>query len=524
MENHTESFFREATLRICSSLDIATAMGRCFEYLKEYIPINGLGIQVYEPNTNTSRNLITINKGHVENMEQIIPIPKSAWQVSKEKWPRLPEITITSAKGPFGPNVIRRAFQFPWKDFSCMVVMLELDNERLGVLGLYTPIKNQYSKEHVDFVKMLIKPFTIAVSNYLRYQEVIRLKDMLADDNRFLRQEVLGISEQEIIGHENGLKQTMQLVRLISTLDTQVLLLGETGVGKEVIANAIHFSSSRKEGPFIKVNCGAMPEGLLDSELFGHEKGAFTGATSQKRGRFERANGGTIFLDEIGEMSALAQVRLLRVLQENEIERVGGTRSIKVDVRIIVATHRTPEEMVKAGTFREDLLFRINTFPIWIPPLRERKEDIPLLVDHFLKIKSGQFQIVPVPEISPNTLDKIISHHWPGNVRELENAVARALIHFRGLGKGSELTFEDFGTSAIPTLPKITGPSPGNMEKPLSLKELNRQHIVNVLSMTQGKIFGPGGAAEMLDINPNTLRTRMRKLGIRLNLRKVEKI
>jgi transcriptional regulator with GAF, ATPase, and Fis domain len=514
MDIHTESFFREATLRVCGSLNIEEAMGRCFVYLKEFIPMFGMGIQIYESDTNTARNLVSINNGHAERTEQIIPMPKGAWQRSKAMWPRLPEVTIASAEGPFDPNVIRLAWQFPWKEFSCMILRLELDSERLGILGLYTHKKHQYTEKHAGLLKMLHEPFAIATSNYLRYQEVIRLKNMLADDNQFLRKEVLGISDQEIIGHDNGLRPVMQMVRLISTLDTPVLLMGETGVGKEVIANAIHYSSLRKDSPFIKVNCGAIPEGLLDSELFGHEKGSFTGAISQKRGRFERAHGGTIFLDEIGELSAPAQVRLLRVLQEKEIERVGGTRTIKVDARIIAATHRNPEDMVKTGRFREDLMFRINTFPIWIPPLRERKEDIPLLTDYFFKQKAKQLQISPIPILPPKILKKLISLHWPGNVRELENAVERALIKFRGHGNTTAITFEDFGTTAKETLHPSPDRPPQPVGVPLKLEDLTRRHINRVLDMTHGKIFGTGGAAEILDINPSTLRSKMRKLGI----------
>ena len=213
---------------------------------------------------------------------------------------------------------------------------------------------------------------------------------MLADDNRYLYDELRSVSGDEIIGSDFGLKTVMEMVRQVAPLDSPVLLLGETGTGKEVIANAIHYSSPRKDGPFIKVNCGAIPETLLDSELFGHEKGAFTGAISQKRGRFERADKGTIFLDEIGELPLQAQVRLLSVLQTREIERVGGTSPIPVDIRIISATHRDLEEMIASRRFREDLWFRLNVFPITIPPLRQRREDIPALLHHLMERKSRE--------------------------------------------------------------------------------------------------------------------------------------
>ncbi len=220
---------------------------------------------------------------------------------------------------------------------------------------------------------------------------------MLADDNRYLHRELFRLAGDEIVGADFGLKGAMEMVRQVASLNSPVLLLGETGVGKDVIANAIHYSSPRKDGPFVKVNCGAIPETLLDSELFGHEKGAFTGALSQRRGRFERANKGTIFLDEIGELPSQAQVRMLRVLQYKEIERVGGTNPISVDIRLIAATNRDLEEMVRAKQFREDLWFRLNVFPIRIPPLRERREDIPALVRHFIERKSRELRLSALP-------------------------------------------------------------------------------------------------------------------------------
>jgi transcriptional regulator with GAF, ATPase, and Fis domain len=247
---------------------------------------------------------------------------------------------------------------------------------------------------------LLNEPFSIALSNFLRFEEVLKLKEMLADDNRFLHQELRSGSGENIIGRDFGLRAVMDMVQRVAPMDSPVLLLGETGSGKEVIANAIHQSSGRREGPFIKVNCGAIPETLVDSELFGHEKGAFTGAISQKRGRFERAHKGTLFLDEIGELRPSIQVKLLRVLQNHEIERVGGSKAIPVDIRIIAATHRDLEQMVSMGEFREDLFYRINVFPISIPPLRERKMDIPALVQHIVERKARIMALPDVPTLA----------------------------------------------------------------------------------------------------------------------------
>jgi transcriptional regulator with GAF, ATPase, and Fis domain len=332
---------------------------------------------------------------------------------------------------------------------------------------------------------------------------------MLADDNRYLFSELRSVSGDEIIGSDFGLKTVIEMVQQVAHLDSPVLLLGETGTGKEVIANAIHYSSPRRDGPFIKVNCGAIPETLLDSELFGHEKGAFTGAISQKRGRFERANKGTIFLDEIGELPAQAQVRLLRVLQTKEIERVGGTTSIPVDVRIISATNRNLQEMIHSGRFREDLWFRLNVFPIMIPPLRQRRGDIRSLVHHFVDRKSKELKLAERPVLAPGAIDRLVAYDWPGNVRELENVIERALIQHRG-GALSFETLLPVSHSGDRTPIQDSG---RNRDLP-PLDEMTVQHIRQALEMTGGKINGPGGAAQILGIHPNTLRNRMNRLGI----------
>jgi transcriptional regulator with PAS, ATPase and Fis domain len=298
----------------------------------------------------------------------------------------------------------------------------------------------------------------------------------------------------------------MQQVRQVAKTESPVLLTGETGVGKDVIANAIHHSSSRSDGPFISINCGAIPDTLIDSELFGHEKGAFTGALAQKRGRFERANTGTIFLDEIGELPLQAQVRLLRVLQSKEIERVGGVKIIPLDIRIIAATNRDLEEMIQQQQFREDLWFRLNVFPIRIPPLRERKSDIPALLQHFITLKSKELKLPAIPTLSPGVIDVLMDYHWPGNIREFGNVIERALI----LQPTGSLSFEYLNLSAKAGIPKYSEHTVATD----NLDEAMSQHIRRVLAKTDGKIHGKGGAAELLGIHANTLRNRMNKLGI----------
>ena len=259
-------------------------------------------------------------------------------------------------------------------------------------------------------------------------------------------------------------------------------------------------------GPLIKVNCGAIPETLIDSELFGHEKGAFTGALSQKRGRFERANGGTIFLDEVAELPPQAQIRLLRVIQEKEIERVGGTGPVKIDIRVISATHRYPARLLEDGSFREDLYYRLGVFPINIPPLRYRKEDIPSLVEHFIREKSKEMGIPFPAKMAPGTMDRLIKYDWPGNVREVSNAVERALIQ----SDGQRLVFDDIPGHTF----RHVSVASAQQEENLRLEEIEARHIRYVMGLTKGRIEGKEGAADILGMNPGTLRHRMRKLSI----------
>jgi len=281
-------------------------------------------------------------------------------------------------------------------------------------------------------------------------------------------------------------------------------------VGKEVIANLIHDTSLRKGGPFIKINCGAIPETLVDSELFGHEKGAFTGAFAQKRGRFERAHKGAILLDEVGELPFSAQVRMLRVLQTKEIERVGGSTAIPVDVRIMSATHRNLEDMVSTGKFREDLWFRLNVFPIMIPPLRQRKEDIPDLVRYFVERKSKELKVKVARSFAPRDIKRLMEYHWPGNVRELANVVERALIQNMGVND-DHLTLGHFAVQQKLSGVKASYDTNRQIKK---LDEAIASYIQEALDETKGKIYGSGGAAELLGVNPSTLRTKMNKLGI----------
>jgi transcriptional regulator with GAF, ATPase, and Fis domain len=496
-------FFRKATIQICSSLDIETAMRRSIQFLNDFIPVDMMFLHLYERDLGAMRTIAVATASQGRKLDHLTPLPKEVRTRVEERHPHVMILNQPELE-PLTKTMIQSLGK---PDCSILLLHLDVEGKRLGALSIIAEGKNRFTEEHARLVSFLNEPFAIAFSNTLKHEEVLRLKDLLADDNRYLHRELLHLSGDEIVGADFGLKGAMEMVRQVAPLNSPVLLLGETGVGKDVIANAIHYSSLRKDGPFVKVNCGAIPETLLDSELFGHEKGAFTGALSQRRGRFERADRGTLFLDEIAELPAQAQVRMLRVLQYKEVERVGGTNSVTVDIRLIAATNRDLEEMVRAKQFRADLWFRLNVFPIHIPPLRERKEDIPALLRHFLERKSRELKLSASPPLARGVIDRLMAYPWPGNVRELENVVERALI----LSKGKPLTFDD-----------ITGKKSDDkiknafaaQDEPLKLDEVMSWHIRRVLEMTRGKVHGQGGAAEVLGINPSTLRNRMNQLRI----------
>jgi PAS domain S-box-containing protein len=324
----------------------------------------------------------------------------------------------------------------------------------------------------------------------------------LQQQNLYLQEEIKDVHNfEEIIGRSPALVTVLDKVRSVAPTDASVLVFGDTGTGKELVARAIHFASRRRDRPLIKVNCAALPAGLVESELFGHEKGAFTGALARRLGRFELAHGGTLFLDEVGDIPPEAQAKLLRVLQEREVERVGGSGPFQVDVRVIAATNRDLARAVREKTFREDLYYRLNVFPISLPPLRERREDLPLLV-HFLLTRFTARVGKHLDGVSPATMQRLLAYPWPGNVRELENVLERAVI----LAAGPVLEID------ADTLAPSGQALPAKQTQ--SLEEVERGHIQAVLDRTGGVIDGPRGAAKILDLHPNTLRSRMKKLGI----------
>lgn len=532
---NADRFYKEATLRICGTLDSKTALERAFDYIGSILPVDVMSIVHREWDCTALRALARVDVFGSKRLNDVISIPYQHRNLLRQLGDD-PFLLINDTSA----NPVSDLWHSFYKDpiSSTLLLPLIIDKQDIGAVALHAFGKNKYTEEHAHLFLQLKDPFAIAISNIRRHEEIIEMKNMLARENRYLREKLNEFAENSIIGDSAPWRAVMEMVHLVGPLDSPVLLLGETGTGKEVVANAIHRHSARKGGPFIKVNCGALPEGVLDSVLFGHEKGAFTGAISSKKGLFERADQGTLFLDEIGDMPLHVQVRLLRVLQTKELERVGGTTVIPVNTRIIAACQNDLLHSVSANQFRADLWYRLNVFPISIPPLRDRKGDIPALVRHFLKAKACALNLVNIPTVMPGAMDVLLSYDWPGNVRELENLIERSII----LSRGKPLEF----TSILKNM-NLSEFTPSNNAKdnleyvgfdindsvdrhinsvdlppykpkiddiPLGYDDNVKNHIEIILEMTHGKIHGPGGAAEVLAINANTLRSKMKKLGI----------
>jgi len=391
---------------------------------------------------------------------------------------------------------------------------LVFHGEVLGVLAIFDA--GVLGPSDFDWLRVFADHAAVSIANARAFEEIEFLKARLEEENTYLREEVtsaLGVGD--IIGNSPGLRKVMQQIQLVAATEATVLVTGESGTGKELVARAIHEHSPRKDRALIKINCGAVPETLFESEFFGHVKGSFTGALKDKPGRFELADGGTLFLDEIGEVPLAMQAKLLRVLQEQEIERVGDTRTRKISVRIIAATNRDLKKEVEAGRFRQDLFYRLSVFPIEIPSLRERRDDIPPLAAHFVK-QSAQRMNRPTPRVTQGTMAQLTAHDWPGNVRELQNAVERAVI----LSQGGPLRFELAASAPVESTPAKSQSS--ELSKVLTrddLKRHERESIVAALKQTGGKIFGADGAADLLGMKPTTLASRIKTLGIKRKTR-----
>ena len=372
-----------------------------------------------------------------------------------------------------------------------------------GVLVLDRRKEQAFLRQEIDFVKQIANQVAIAIENALAYAEIKDLKEQLSKEKLYVEEEIRNEQGfEEIIGRSAAIRAVLRKIETVAATDSTVLIYGETGTGKELVARAIHERSPRHSNAFVKLNCAAIPTGLLESELFGHEKGAFTGAIMQRIGRFELANRGTAFLDEIGEISLELQPKLLRVLQEREFERLGSARTIKTDARLIAATNRNLATCVQEQTFRADLFYRLNIFPIHVPSLRERPEDIPLLVRHFVQLFARRMNRA-IETVPSETMDTLVRHSWPGNIRELQNVIEHSVILSPGPVLRVPLT--DLHSNSVPN-------QEGTGRK--TLEEAERDHILATLKETKWIVSGPRGAAARLGMNRSTLQFRMRKLGI----------
>ena len=398
----------------------------------------------------------------------------------------------------------------------CLLPLLSR-NRALGVLVLGKRGKDEYRKEDIDFLAQVANQIAIAVENALSYRQISELTDKLAQEKLYLEDEIRADAHfEEIVGKSTELRRVLKLVETVAPTDSTVLIYGETGTGKELIARAIHNLSPRHARTFVKLNCAAIPTGLLESELFGHEKGAFTGAIAQRTGRLELANNGTLFLDEIGDIPLELQPKLLRVVQEREFERLGSTRTLSTNVRLVAATNKDLGTMVEEQQFRSDLFFRMNVFPVKLPALRERPEDIPLLVRHFAEEFSRRMNKT-IETISSGTMDALCQYHWPGNIRELQNVIERAVILSRGPALVVPLPEIQASSTSIP-LAQDKGATPTRRRPVRSIvAEVDREQILQALKQAEGRVGGRDGAASRLGLKRTTLITRMNKLGIHPN-------
>ena len=533
-------FYREATLSMYSSLDMAESMQACYAHLVRHFPIEGISLHQFDPVLKGHKLFFLVTHNGFYHVERFIPFTDT--MVEQMLLLRTANKVYNYPTQSAEPVAILHSKTIedllPFKERAYLVSLLWSGTEPLGHLVFLGSGPSCFTEEHERKQALLVPHFSSAMDNMLHFQSALDFQERLNAQNRDLKEKVRQLRGQSLVGGGSGLKDIMEMINQLAEVETPVLITGETGTGKEVIADAIQRMSPRHAASFIKVNCGAIPESLVDSELFGYVKGAFTGATTHRAGRFEQANGGTLFLDEVGELPLQIQVRLLRVLHNHVVERLGSNVSIPVDVRLIAATNRNLETMLRDGTFREDLYYRLNVFPIRIPPLRERKDDIPALAKHFMEKVCAKLNRPTVPIIRLSSYERLMAYTWPGNVRELENLIERALI----LCHDDELTPEihlpqDPGwylNTDNPTGQDVfqkmianivakeldyrfpdTKRQPADM--PLDFKTLDalvKDHIQAALATCEGRIFGEKGAGKLLGVNPNTLRKKMQKLGI----------
>jgi formate hydrogenlyase transcriptional activator len=489
----------EVNNALVSTLDLRQLLSSISAGLRRVMNHDYASLALYEPDAHQLRiQALDFPRGKGLLQEEMV-FPVDGTPSGEVVTTRKPMI-ITGANIEGYDTRVSRLFIAEGLHSGCIVPLVTA-NRTIGTLTLSSVRPGAFTQEDVDLLMRVANQVAIAIENALAYREIADLKNKLADEKLYLEEEIRSeYTFEEIIGESAVLKRVLGQVETVAPTDSSVLVLGETGTGKEVIARAIHDLSPRRERTFVKVNCAAIPTGLLESELFGHEKGAFTGAIAQKVGRFELAHRGTLFLDEVGDIPLELQPKLLRVLQEKEFERLGSTHTQRVDVRVVAATNRDLPQMVEDRLFRSDLYYRLNVFPIVVPPLRERADDIPLLVRYFAQ-KHARRMDRHIETIPAEEMEALTRYHWPGNVRELENLIERAVILSRG------------PTLHVP-LPEERLAGEAAAGSPVTLQQAEREHILHALEETNWVIAGPHGAAARLGIKRTTLQSRMAKLGI----------
>ena len=491
----------EITNAIVSNLDRDELFHAIAHELQKGPTFDRTGITLYDPSTDHFQIYVLETTVTPKSLHRGSDIPRQGsgmgWAFDHQQplhRPEIPDEHHFFEDEYFLKEGLRSVAYFP----------LVTSRKVIGTFQVASRSPRQYSEADLGFLLHIATQLAIALENTLAFEEIKRLTDQLSKENMYLREEIQAqCNFEEIIGGSPSLQKVLKKIDSVARTDATVLINGETGTGKELISRAIHQCSQRCHRPLIKVNCAALPAGLVESELFGHEKGAFTGALQRKIGKFELAHTGTIFLDEIGDIAADTQVKLLRVLQEQEFERVGGNETNKVDVRVIVATNRDLEAAVTQETFRADLFYRLNVFPIQVPPLRERKEDIPILAQYFVDKYANLLQKL-IEGIHRDSIEKLTQYSWPGNIRELENIIERGVI----LCDSNILSIEE--EWAFPTSLTVS-----HSDQLGTLEEMERNYILKVLQQTRWVIGGKKGAAEILNVHPNTLRSRLIKLGIK---------
>ena len=523
LQNTRLQLLLQLTKGITSNLELREVLRSISANVRKVMQADATGVAFFDEVSATSR-IYAVDfpdaKGFVK--EEIVVTPglafKRAWESSKP--------VIVNAHDPeeLGPE-LHGLLVAEGLNSHCLIPLVT-HGRTVGVLIVARKHEGSFTSEDVDFLSEASGQIAIAIENSLAFREIFELKEKLAQEKLYLEEEIRSdMNFEQLVGNSPALKRVLQLVETVAPNDSTVLLLGETGTGKELIARAIHDRSRRKDRTFVKVNCAAIPTGLLESELFGHEKGAFTGAVTQKIGRLELADHGTLFMDEVGDIPIEIQPKLLRALQEREFERLGSTYTRKVNIRLIAATNRDLDKMVTAREFRSDLYYRLNVFPIRIPPLRERREDISLLVSYFVERFAKQMQ-KKIDSIPAAVMKALKTWEWPGNVRELENFVERAVILTRGRSleaplaelqkvaikdtKGTEADHGDIARIVKETINALHGNSSVAHEQ----TKKQRDAIVPALTETKGRVGGAHGAAVRLGINRTTLLARIKKLGI----------